>query len=258
VAGDVLNEPSLESALSGVETAYYLVHSMAEPEHGHSFVDSDRLGARNFIQAADADRVRRIIYLGGLADEKEPLSKHLRSRLEVGHILASGSASVVEFRASVIIGAQSFSFEMVRALVDRLPIMVTPRWVRTPAQPIGIDDVISYLIDGMKVECSGHCIFEIGGPEQVSYEELMREYARQKGLKRLMIPVPVLTPALSSLWLALVTPLHAKMGRKLIDSIPYPMIVNDNVALRAFPIKPASIRDTIAAAIDASSRTDGK
>ena len=147
---------------------------------------------------------------------------------------ASG-VQVVEFRASIVIGSGSLSFEMIRSLVERLPVMVTPRWVNVTAQPIAIDDLLQYLSAALALKTDDHAIFEIGGPDQVSYGDLMREYARQRRLKRLMIPVPLLTPRLSSLWLGLVTPLYAQIGRKLIDSIRHPTVVRDDAARQTFP-----------------------
>jgi len=246
VQADVLDAPSLRAALAGVETAYYLVHSMGT---GDDFEEHDRQAAENFATAARENGVKRIIYLGGLGDETRDLSAHLRSRHEVGRILLASGAQVIEFRASIIIGSGSLSFELIRALVERLPAMVTPRWVEVPAQPIGIEDVLSYLRAALDLESSGSRIYEIGGPDRVSYGELMREYARQRGLRRFTIPVPLLTPRLSSLWLRLVTPLHAEVGRKLIDSIRHPTVVNDDSALRDFPIRPLGVRDAIARAL---------
>ena len=142
---------------------------------------------------------------------------------------------MIEFRASIIIGSGSLSFEMIRALVERLPIMVTPRWVRVLAQPIAINDMLAYLLAALELPNTGSVTFEVGGPDVVSYADLMREYARQRGLRRWMIPVPVLTPRLSSLWLGLVTPLYARVGRKLIDSIQHPTVVRDQSARHTFP-----------------------
>jgi hypothetical protein len=157
---------------------------------------------------------------------------------------------VIEFRASVIIGSGSLSFEMIRALVERLPVMVTPRWVRVTAQPIAIGDVLAYLRAALAVETGNQSlVIEIGGPDQMSYGELMREYARQRGLRRLMIPVPLLTPRLSSWWLGLVTPLYARVGRKLIDSLRHPTVVRDLSAERLFPIRPLGVREAIARAL---------
>jgi uncharacterized protein YbjT (DUF2867 family) len=216
VAGDVLNPASLTDAFQAVDTAFYLVHAMGSV---HRFEEEDRQAAHNFGAAARSAGVRRIIYLGGLGEECEQLSPHLRSRHEVGAILRSSGVPVIEFRASVILGSGSLSFEMIRSLVERLPVMVTPRWVRAPAQPIAIGDVLRYLVAALDHPVRESRIYEIGGPDRVSYGELMKEYARQRGLRRFIIPVPVLTPRLSSLWLGLVTPLYARVGRALIESI---------------------------------------
>jgi uncharacterized protein YbjT (DUF2867 family) len=184
-----------------------------------SFEEADRRAARNFGAAARAAGVRRIIYLGGLAEERAPLSPHLKSRHEVGTILRSSGVPVLEFRASIILGSGSLSFEMIRALVDRLPVMVTPRWVCVPARPIAIQDVLDYLLAALDHPVDGHRNYEIGGRSRVAYGDLMKEYARQRGLRRRIIPVPVLTPRLSSPWLGLVTPLYVRVGRELIESI---------------------------------------
>ena len=241
VAGDVLDPGSLEIALEGVDTAYYMVHSMGS---GDDFEERDRIGARNFARAASRCGVRRIIYLGGLFGDGE-LSSHLASRREVGAILASEGPLTLEFRASIIIGSGSLSFELLRSLVDRLPIMVTPRWVRTLTQPIAIEDVIAYLVHGLDLELRSSAVLEIAGPDQVTYGELMREYARQTGVRRLMIPVPVLSPNLSSLWLGLVTPLYARVGRKLVDGLRNETVVRDKAALKSFPVRPLGVRQAI-------------
>jgi uncharacterized protein YbjT (DUF2867 family) len=246
--GDVLDRESLRVALDGVEAAYYLVHSMGSAQ---GFEERDREGARNFGAAARAAGVRRIIYLGGLGESDESLSPHLRSRHEVGELLRSSGVQTIELRASVVIGSGSLSFEMVRALVERLPVMVTPRWVSIEAQPIAVSDVLKYLLAALDLDTTESCVFEIGGADRVSYGDIMREYARQRGLTRLMIPVPFLTPRLSSLWLGLVTPLYARVGRKLIDSIYHPTVVKDDAALRTFSIYPMGLCEAIAAALRA-------
>ena len=246
VAGDVLDANSLEQAMDGVYAAYYLVHSMGA---AHGFEETDRQAAEKFGRAARTQGVQRIIYLGGLGDAVDKLSPHLRSRQEVGEILRQSGVPVVEFRASIVIGSGSLSFEMIRALVERLPVMITPRWVTVRAQPIAIRDVLQYLRAGLDVPISESHIYEIGGPDRVSYGDLMREYARQRGLRRLTIAVPVLTPRLSSLWLGLVTPLYARVGRKLIDSIRHTTVVQDDTALRAFAIRPVGVREAIADAL---------
>ncbi len=250
-AGDVLNSASVNEAMAGVTTAYYLVHSMGSTQ---SFEDQDRVAAQNFANAARAAGVERIIYLGGLGQSTDELSAHLRSRQEVGEILRSTGVPVIEFRASVVIGSGSLSFEMIRALVERLPVMIAPRWVSVAAQPIAIADLLSYLIAALDLPLDGSKTFEIGGSDRVSYGGLMREYARQRGLKRLVISVPLLTPRLSSLWLGLITPLYVRVGRKLIDSIRHETVVEDQTALSTFPIQPSGFRDAISAALKA----DGK
>ena len=245
VAGDVLDVESLRPAMRGVETAYYLVHSMTSATR---FEEQDRRGAGNFAAAAREAGVRRIVYLGGLGAGSD-LSSHLTSRQEVGRILADSGVQTIEFRASIVIGSGSLSFEMLRKLVERLPVMITPRWVRTKAQPIAIEDVLDYLVAALDVEVEGSAVFEIGGADQVSYEELMREYARQLGIRRRIIPVPFLTARLSSLWLGLVTPVYARVGRKLIDSLPHETVVRSANADRAFPIEPRGYREAIARAL---------
>lgn len=245
-AGDVLQPDSLTAALNGVRTAYYLVHSMAA---GASFEERDRRAAANFGAAARAAGVRRIIYLGGLGGASEALSAHLRSRREVGDLLRESGVPVTEFRASIVIGSGSLSFELIRALVERLPVMLTPRWVSVMAQPIAIEDLLSYLLAELEHPGDDDRTFEIGGTDQVSYGDLMREYARQRGLRIWMLPVPFLTPWLSSLWLGLVTPVYARVGRALIDSIVHPSVVLDPSASEAFDIRPIGASEAIAAAL---------
>ena len=245
VGGDVLEMSSLDAAMKDVHTAYYLVHSMAA---GGGFEERDRLGAENFAKAARKNGVKRIIYLGGLGGG-ERLSSHLASRQEVGEILRSSGVPTIEFRASIIIGSGSLSFEMVRALVEKLPVMITPRWVRSRAQPISIEDVLAYLLKALEAADDNSYVFEIGGADQVSYRDIMREYARQRGLRRIMIPVPVLTPWLSSLWLGLVTPIYARVGRQLIEGVKNDTVVEDDLALRVFDIRPKGIQEAIARAL---------
>ena len=245
VKGDVMDAASLSAALDGVDTAYYLVHSIGS---GNAFEEEDRSAAGNFARAARAAGVRRIVYLGGLGAGTR-LSPHLVSRQEVGRILRESGVPTIEFRASIIIGSGSLSFEMIRALVDRLPVMTTPRWVRIKSQPISIEDVIAYLLAALDVSLEDSVVLEIGGEDVLSYRDIMREYARQRGLKRLMIPLPVLTPGLSSLWLGLVTPVYARIGRKLIDSIPHETVVKDDRSLQMFQIRPRGIRAAIERAL---------
>ncbi len=245
VRGDVLDRESLIAAMRDVRTAYYLVHSMGA---GGDFERQDRLGATNFAEAAREAGVGRIVYLGGLGGGPD-LSPHLRSRQEVGRILRESGVPTIELRASVVIGSGSLSFEMIRALVDRLPVMVTPRWVRVGAQPIAVEDVIAYLVEALDVPLAESTIIEIGGADRVSYAEMMREYARQRGLKRLMIAVPVLTPRLSSLWLGLVTPLYASVGRELIESIRHETFADDTLAKRLFSVRPRGLAAAVERAL---------
>ena len=239
--GDLLDEESLGRALKGVHTAYYLIHSM---EARGSFAEKDRAAAGNFARAASEAGVQRIIYLGALGTGNE-LSPHLASRQEVGRILRESEVPTIEFRASVIIGSGSLSYEMVRSLVERLPVMITPKWVRTMAQPIAVEDVIEYLLEARDIKLGGSVIYEIGGADRISYDGIMKEYARQRGLKRFMIPVPFVTPLLSSLWLGLVTPLYRKVGRKLIKGVRNETIVRDASARNVFRVKPRGIREAI-------------
>ncbi|MEK6639864.1 MAG: NAD(P)H-binding protein, partial [Nitrospirota bacterium] len=234
VAGDVLDRASLDSALRGVDVAYYMVHSMSSTG---SFEETDRQAARNFSEAAKAAGIKGLIYVGGLGSDEEELSTHLRSRHEVGDILRQSGLPLCEFRASAVIGSGSASFELIRALVERLPIMLTPRWVKGKAQPIAIDDLLDYLIEALRIPISKYRIYEIGGTDQVSYADMMLAYGRQRGLTPLIIPVPVLTPWVSALWLGLITPLYARIGRAIIESIVHVTVVRDNAALTTFSVR---------------------
>lgn len=245
IQGDLLSEASIEKAMKGIEVAYYLVHSMGTKG---VFEEEERQSAFNFSSAAKKAGIKKIIYLGGLSHSQE-LSAHLKSRQEVGEILRESAIPVIEFQASIIIGSGSLSFEMIRSLMERLPIMTTPKWVNVLAQPISIEDVIQYLLEAAQLSIQKNQIFEIGGPEKMSYLDLMKEYGRQRSLKRLIMPVPVLSPGLSSLWLGLITPLYARVGRKLIESIRHETTVHNNSALRTFSVKPMSIREAIARAL---------
>lgn len=246
VPGDVLDADSLAAAMQGVDTAFYFVHSMGSKG---DFEAEDRQAAQNFTDMAHRAGVRRIVYLGGLGNRDKKLSKHLRSRQETGDVLRSSGVQVVELRASIVIGSGSLSFEMIRALVERLPIMICPKWVAVLAQPISIEDVLAYLLESIELPPGDSKIFEVGGPDQVSYGQIMQEYARQRGLRRLMIPVPVLTPYLSSLWLGLVTPLYARVGRKLVESLKNPTLVSNNLASTVFSVRPRSLSDAITRAL---------
>lgn len=251
VAGDLLNPATLAAALDGVEVAYYLAHSMGAGERG--FADRDRRAARNFAQAARLAGVSRLIYLGGLGDDSANLSHHLASRHETGAELAAHGVPVLEFRAAVIIGSGSASFEILRHLTERLPIMITPRWVGTRCQPIGIRDVLDYLVGALDhPEASG--IVEIGGPDVLSYGEMIRAYARIRGLRRFMIPVPVLTPRLSSYWVSLVSPVPANIARPLIEGLRNEVVVRDPGPAAMFDIRPVPYLEALRRAIDRTDR----
>lgn len=246
VAGDVLEPATLPPAMEGAHTAYYLIHSMGATG---AFAEKDRRAAENFGEAARAAGVKRIVYLGGLGHGDE-LSPHLESRQEVGRVLRGSGVPTLELRASIILGSGSASFEIVRSLVEKLPVMVTPRWVDTEAQPIGIEDVVAYLVEAADVPLDAGEVVEIGGPDRVSYGGIMREYARQRGLRRLMVRVPFLTPRLSSLWLGLVTPVYARIGRELIDGVRNPTVVRDDAARRRFTVQPCPVSEAIARALE--------
>lgn len=247
VRGDVLDAASLDAAMQGVGTAYYLVHLMSGSK---DFEEDDRRAARNFAAAAKRAGVRRIIYLGGLGDDADPkLSPHLRSRHEVGEILRESGAEVIEFRAGMIVGAGSLSYDLLKSLTDRLPVMICPQWLTTPTQPIAVDDVLAYLLAAQELPAAESRIFEIGGTDVVTYSDLIREYARLKHLRRWLIFVPVLTPYLSGLWLALVTPASFEVGRHLIEGLKNPTVVRDAAALEAFSIRPMSVHAAIRKAI---------
>lgn len=251
VQGDVLDAASLDVALQGVHTAYYLVHLMSDSK---DFEKDDKQAATNFAQAAMKAGVRRIIYLGGLGDEADPrLSPHLRSRHEVGKILRDSGVETIEFRAGMVVGAGSISYQLMKSLTDRLPVMICPRWLTTATQPIAVDDVLAYLLAARELPAGESRIFEIGGTEVVTYADLIREYARQKGLRRWLIFVPILTPYLSGLWLALVTPAAYEVGRHLIEGLMNPTVVRDKKALDVFSVGPMGVKEAIQKAIASTS-----
>jgi uncharacterized protein YbjT (DUF2867 family) len=246
VGGDLLAPDSLGPAFTQIDTAFYLVHALGEEG---SLWETETSAARNFAQAARLAGVRRIVYLGGLLGAG-PLSPHLATRQAVGEILRESGVPTIEFRASIILGSGSLSFEMIRALVERLPVMIVPRWVNQLAQPIAIEDVIAYLVAAVELPEQGNLVVEIGGRDRVSYQDLMIEYGRLRGLNRLMIPVPVLTPRLSSLWLALITPVYARSGRRLIESVRHHTIVTSPLARQLFPdIQPRGMQEAMERAL---------
>jgi uncharacterized protein YbjT (DUF2867 family) len=244
---DLLDPATLPPALDGVDMVYYLAHSMAGGEHG--FELRDLRAARWFGQAAREAGVKHIVYLGGLGDPDSGLSPHLASRQETGAELASHGVPVTEFRAAVIIGSGSASFELLRSLVEHLPVMVTPRWVGTLCQPIAIRDVLDYLRGA-----AGHPeragIVEIGGPDVLSYADMMQTYARLRGMRRWMIPVPVLTPRLSSYWCSLVTPVPTSIAKPLIEGLRNEVVVRDPGPAQAFEVQVTPFELAVERAID--------
>jgi len=244
--GDVLDESSLIAALKGIDTAYYLIHSMGGD---NEFSKTDIIAAENFARAAENQNVKRIIYLGGLVSPDENLSKHLSSRLETGQTLRKFSVPVTEFRAGVIVGSGSLSFEMIRYLTERLAVMITPKWVNTKTQPIAIRDVLRYLIDALKVEKSTGEIIEIGGEDILTYKDLMTIYAEVRGLKRYFVKVPVLTPRLSSHWIGFVTPLPSRIAKPLVGGLKNELICKSTKAKELFNFKPISYKQAVELAL---------
>jgi uncharacterized protein YbjT (DUF2867 family) len=247
VLGDVLDPTTLPVALDGVDAAYYLIHSMGS--HGN-FSRRDLRAAHNFAEAAADKGVERIIYLGGLGKLGTELSEHLRSRQETGAALREAGVPVTEFRASILVGSGSVSFEMIRSLTERLPVMICPRWVYTRTQPIAIDDALTYLVAALDTPESQGQIIEIGGRDVLTYREMMLIYARLRGLRRFIIPVPLLTPRLSSYWVHLVTPIPSTIAQPLIKGLSVEVVVTDDRALRLFPqIRPMDYETAVARAL---------
>lgn len=247
VQGDVLDPDSLGPAVAGIDAVHYLVHSM---DGGDDFRERDRRAAANVRDAAAAAGVRQVVYLGGLGVDGDDLSEHLRSRHEVGRVLADGPVPVTELRAAVIIGSGSASFEMLRHLTEVLPVMVTPRWVRTRCQPIAVRDVLAHLVDVLDRPAVMGRVLEVGGPDVLTYEEMMQLYASVAGLRRRwIVPVPLLTPSLSSRWVGLVTPLPVGLARPLVDSLVNEVVVTDPSAAEVLPRELRSMRDAFQLAL---------
>ncbi|GAW67920.1 NADH-binding protein [Geoanaerobacter pelophilus] len=248
VHGDLLQVETLDRALEGIETAYYLVHAMSGDRAG--FERRDREAAENFVAAATRQGLRRVIYLGGLGEEKDDLSEHLASRLEVARILQRGPFNTTYLRAAVIIGAGGASFEMIRALVERLPVMITPRWVSTRCQFIAVRDVIAYLVGCLLHEQTAGKTYDIGGPEILSYREMMKRFARieQKFIK--ILPVPFLTPKLSSYWVWLVTPIKPSISSPLIEGLGNEVVCHDDEIRKVIPLRLTGYDDAVREALE--------
>jgi uncharacterized protein YbjT (DUF2867 family) len=252
--GDVLDPATLPAALDGVDAAYYLIHSMSS--HA-DFAERDLRAARTFAEAAAAQGVGHIIYLGGLGRSETGLSEHLRSRQETGAALREAGVPVTELRASILVGSGSVSFEMIRSLTERLPVMVCPRWVYTRTQPIAIDDALAYLVAALETPESQGQIVEIGGRDVLTYKAMMSTYARVRGLRRFIIPVPVLTPRLSSYWVHLVTPIPSTIAQPLIEGLSVEVIVTDDRARRLFPrIAPVDYETAVMQALSGLEASD--
>lgn len=248
VEGDLLESDSLEGGFDGIDAAYYLVHSL---EAGASFAERDREAARNFAAAATDAGVERVVYLGGLGETGPELSKHLRSRREVEALLADGGYELTTLRAAIVVGDGSASFRMVRQLAGRLPVMVTPKWVRTDCQPIGITDVTAYLTGVLGVPETAGETYEIGGPEVLTYEAMLRRTARQLGREPVIIPVPVLSPALSVYWVDLVTDVPKSVAHPLIYGLKNPVVVTDDRIRDLVPVELTPFDETVARALGA-------
>ena len=250
VYGDVHDAESLGAALAGCDAAYYLVHSLGDAE----FARRDADAAREFAQAAAEAGLSRIIYLGGLGDDDDDLSEHLRSRREVEHLLGSAGVPVTTLRAGIIIGHGGISWEITRQLVEHLPAMITPRWVRTRTQPIAVVDVIRYLVGVLEEPSAAGRTFEVGGPDVLAYVDMLRRVAVIEGRHLWVVPVPLLTPRLSSRWLSLVTDVDVPTGRSLIDSMSNEVLVRDTSIRGLVDFEPMSYDDAVLAALGERAR----
>lgn len=247
VAGDVLKQKTLTDVFEDIDIVYYLIHSMTAGER--DFEERDRRAAVNVGRAARAAGVKRIIYLGGLGRRGEETSPHLRSRHEVGTLLRESGVPVTEFRAAVIVGSGSSSFEMVHHLVNRLPLMICPRWVMTRTQPIALEDVLKYLVACVDYPDAAGRSYDIGGPEVLTYRNMMLTVARVLGLRRYLLRVPVLTPRLSSYWVDLVTPVPASLARALIEGVRSETVCEDERALQEFKVRPVFFEEAVRKAL---------
>jgi len=260
VYGDLLEPDSLEEALKGMDMAYYLVHSMGgrSIRQTLAFKEKDRLAAKNFLDAADHAGLSRIIYLGGLGDVTDNLSHHLASRQEVGEILRSGSVQTTVLRAAVIVGAGGAAFEIVRYLVERLPVLLCPKWVYTESQPIAIGDVLAYLYGCLETPETVGRSLDIGGPQILSYADLMRMYARVRGLKRSIVGVPLVPFKLSAYWVSLITPVPAGVALPLAEGLRNEAVCRENSIRDLIPVPLTSMETAICNALAEEAHGPGK
>jgi uncharacterized protein YbjT (DUF2867 family) len=258
--GDLLKPETLKEALSGMDAAYYLVHSMGgrSIRQTHAFEEKDRAAAKNFLSAADSVGLSRMFYLGGLGDVSDNLSHHLSSRQEVGRILQSGRVKTTVLRAAVIVGAGGAAFEIIRYLVERLPVMLCPKWVYTMSQPIAIDDVLAYLAGCLENPQTSGLSLDIGGPQIVSYADLMRMYAKVRGLKRLIIGIPFVSPRLSAYWVNLITPVPAGIVFPLAEGLRNKAICRENRIRELIPARLLSMEQAICNALAEEEEGPGK
>ncbi|MGI5126219.1 NAD(P)H-binding protein [Pseudonocardia sp. CA-107938] len=250
VAGDVHDPASLTTALDGCAAAYYLVHSLDDPR----FAERDAAAARTFARAAADAGVRRIVYLGGLGDDRDDLSEHLRSRREVERLLGGSGVPVTTLRAGIVVGHGGLSWEMTRQLVERLPVMVTPRWVDTRTQPIAVADAVRYLVGVLEPAAAAGRSFDIGGPDVLRYVDMLRRVAAIQGRRLRVVRVPLLSPRLSSAWLALVTDVDTVAGRALVDSMTNEVVVRDAAVRDLVPFEPMDYDEAVLAALGERAR----
>lgn len=260
IAGDLLKDKGLPDAFHSIHSAYYLVHSMGGKSifSNREFVKADKLAAKNFIATADAAGLKRVIYLGGLGEMGKNLSEHLRSRAEVAEILSSGKALATILRAAVIIGAGGASYEMLRHLVEKLPVMVCPKWINTKIQPIAVQDILVYLVGCLLNPETAGKVFDIGGPDIMTYREMMLQYARTKGLfPRLIFRVPVLTPRLAAYWVDLVTPVPSGIAHPLIEGMKNEVVCHENSIDQYIPIRKTTFLEAVKIAIEEEKEAKG-
>ena len=244
---DIFDKASLPAALEGVHTAFYLVHSLMNK--GREFAQKDREGAESFLNAAESSGVQRIIYLGGLGETGPELSEHLKSRAEVGRILQSGRIGTTVLRAAIIVGPGSASWEMLRQLTERLPVMTTPRWVETRCQPIALRDVLGYLVGCVEEEATTGGTFDIGGPDILTYRQMMTQVAELLGKRVRIYGIPILSPRLSSYWVDLVTDVPSNVARPLIDGLRNEVICRDDKIKSLIPIDLTPFREAVSLAL---------